>query len=618
MPIRCSVPRVLGRLIAVFAFMAATGAPAAAQAFRLRPKPPQRAAPSRVRPAPYAGGPRRSTLVTVAESEPNDSLTTADPVALGDTVTGTINPTGDVDYFVLTIPAGTWLDLDVDANQIGSPLDPVMALFTGDGSAMLAYSDDADGLDPHIRYSIATTGSYIVGIAGRSGGGTQYTYRLKIGTVTLGPGDPTTLVAGGLGYPYALAADGSGNLFTVDMNTNYVHRIDRAGAVTTYAALGLGDTTPGYAEALVVDGFGDLLAAGADSAFNGGSIFRISAQGAAVSHFAHLGPDYVTALTIGPDGDVWAASGGWIRRFDPTGVRKDSLYVSVSVRDLRFSPSGALHFTNGYDAVMRVTGTRVDTVIRGAPYIETIAFDKDGYVYVANGYVGEIDLYDPTYQRVGDAFARSNLGGPLSIAFARAADGSMTSNLFAANAGYNLPAPYVGSIVELNPAAMRAAGFRIGIDLLRLATTELRAGVIGEDYADTVLMADPSAGQARWSVAAGALPAGLSLNAGSGIITGIPQAGGRFTVSFRGDVGTRFGIGTFTIAIAAPTVSVADAASHLLGAGVLTAARERYLDFVGNHNGRYDVGDFRAFLRAASLLPGVTAGAGQVNREAKP
>lgn len=607
-----SLPRLrcaLGPLAAALLISAATALPAAAQRIPLRPRPAARVTPTHRIPAPFGAGPRRAAQATVTESEPNDTLTTADPVALGDTVSGTIDPAGDVDYFVITLTAGTWLDLDVDASQIGSPLDAVMALFAAD-TTMLAYSDDADGLDPHIRYMVTTTGTFWIGIAGYNGG-PEYTYELKIGTVVPGPGDPTSLYATGLGYPVGLAADASGNLFTVDENSYRLLRIAPDGSVSTYVTL----QSVGSPPEVVVDGFGDLLTTGWDNW--GAAIFRVSGRDGSVTRFAST-PSTVTALTIGADGDVWAASGYSILRFDPVGALKDSVNVGMAVRDLAFSPAGELHFTNGYDTVYKLAGTTFRPVITANPYVETLAFDRDGYLYVANGYLGQIALYDPSYHRVGDTFASSNLGGPLSLAFARAADGSMTSRLFAANAGYNLSPPYAGGIVEMNPAGMRAVGMRIGIDLLRLAAAPLNAGVIGEDYLDTLQLAQPASGQVRWSVSHGSLPVGLSLGASSGIISGVPEDSGQFTVSVRADVGTRFGLGSYTIVVDKPTVSTADAINDLLGAGVLTAARERYLDLQGNHNGRYDVGDLRAFLRVNGLLPSAAGHGEPVAREEKP
>jgi len=45
------------------------------------------------------------------------------------------------------------------------------------------------------------------------------------------------------------------------------------------------------------------------------------------------------------------------------------------------------------------------------------------------------------------------------------------------------------------------------------------------------------------------------------------------------------------------------AAAGLLGGGGLSASDQQYLDELGNRNGRFDVGDFQAYLRTLNGLP---------------
>ncbi len=54
----------------------------------------------------------------------------------------------------------------------------------------------------------------------------------------------------------------------------------------------------------------------------------------------------------------------------------------------------------------------------------------------------------------------------------------------------------------------------------------------------------------------------------------------------------------------APPIPLDVAAASLLGGGGLSAADLQYLDALGNHNGRYDVGDLQAYLRTVGGLPG--------------
>ncbi|HUZ46830.1 MAG TPA: Ig domain-containing protein [Terriglobia bacterium] len=61
-----------------------------------------------------------------------------------------------------------------------------------------------------------------------------------------------------------------------------------------------------------------------------------------------------------------------------------------------------------------------------------------------------------------------------------------------------------------------------------VATTSLREGTPGAAYSDT-LQASGGSGSLSWSIVAGSLPAGLSLDAATGVISGAPAAGGTST-----------------------------------------------------------------------------------------
>ena len=67
---------------------------------------------------------------------------------------------------------------------------------------------------------------------------------------------------------------------------------------------------------------------------------------------------------------------------------------------------------------------------------------------------------------------------------------------------------------------------------LAITTTSLPAGVVNTSYQNAVLQANGGVQPYTWSISAGSLPAGLSLNASSGAITGTPTATGtsNFTV----------------------------------------------------------------------------------------
>src|SRR5438477_480563 len=419
---------------------------------------PHRTAPRFSRPELLYGSPlphriSRSPTGNITETEPNNTAATASAAALGDVASGAMDTTGDIDWYVINVPADTTLILDVDANQIGSSMDPYLWLIAPDSITVLASSDDVDGLDPYIEYHITTPGTYFVATQDFYGdGGSGYFYNLKFDAKAPpppGPGDPTTLFAQDLIGPYSIAAGPAGDLYVTDIDGQQLWKVSSTGTASQLAAF-----TSRVPLKAVLGGSGSLLVSYSDSSFTFGGVSRVTLSGQ-VSSFA-TGLGNIGGFTVGPDGDAWVLDINRLIlfRFGPSGFRKDSIDVSaIGARrydsDLAFSPSGVLYISNGYDAIYRLVNRVPQPFISAPPYLESMAFDADGYLYVANGYLGTVSLYNPAGQLVNDPFARSNLGGPVYLAFARDGSGAMTSRLFASNYGYNLQSPYVGSIVEM-------------------------------------------------------------------------------------------------------------------------------------------------------------------------
>jgi hypothetical protein len=137
---------------------------------------------------PNVGGPEYFywLFLTVSDrNEPNDRITKATPIALGDVITGNISPEGDRDYFSFSGVAGQLITLDVDADVNGSYLDGVMELYAPDGLTVLAYSDDYLTLDPLINFTLPATGTYFVLLRdfGYPNGGAEYFYSLTFDQV---------------------------------------------------------------------------------------------------------------------------------------------------------------------------------------------------------------------------------------------------------------------------------------------------------------------------------------------------------------------------------------------------------------------------------------------------
>ncbi|MBM3091427.1 hypothetical protein GFB56_11435 [Ensifer sp. T173] len=105
--------------------------------------------------------------------------------------------------------------------------------------------------------------------------------------------------------------------------------------------------------------------------------------------------------------------------------------------------------------------------------------------------------------------------------------------------------------------------------------TALSAGTAGSSYSDMSISASGGVGTISYTVTAGSLPAGLSLNASSGAISGTPTAGAlgtaTFTVTATAAV-TGSVSASYSIAIWAPTLVLTPATGTVLSAGTVGVA----------------------------------------------
>lgn len=101
-----------------------------------------------------------------------------------------------------------------------------------------------------------------------------------------------------------------------------------------------------------------------------------------------------------------------------------------------------------------------------------------------------------------------------------------------------------------------------------------------------------------WSVVEGALPPGLELDPG-GAIAGVALEEGDYPLRLRArdDIGLEAELDV-ELGVEEPVLGLLSLAAPFLGGGdPPTGAQEAYLDWGGNRNTEYDVGDFRAFLQ---------------------
>jgi M6 family metalloprotease-like protein len=119
--------------------------------------------------------------------------------------------------------------------------------------------------------------------------------------------------------------------------------------------------------------------------------------------------------------------------------------------------------------------------------------------------------------------------------------------------------------------------------------------VMGAPYTHS-FAADGGTPTTAWTLALGTLPQGLRLW-GDGVLSGTPTEIGTFTFTVRVTSGSQTATRQVQLEVAAPALVATDVVSHLTGVGhPLSVDDITYLDLVGNRNGRFDVGDFLAWI----------------------
>lgn len=579
-----------------------------------------------------------ATFATIiAESEPNNTAPTADSAALGDQATGVVNPAHDQDTWFVDLVAGQFLSLDVDAQVIGSPLDAVLVLFAPNGTTVLASNDDFDGPDPRVSFRVPASGRYFVAIVAFGGmaGSPEQRYAINFGLVVCaGAGterEPNDTP--GTATPIAVSDSGSGENCATDANP--------AGDLDYWVFTAQAGTTleldvDAAARGLLVDPFLSLYANdgvtrlafndqgdGADPRLR----YPIATTGtyyAVVTAIADLGATnpfpytlHVRALTPGPG--------------DPTAVRAAGLSIPLG---LAVGGTGDLFVGELVgNRVVRISGQGAVTTFAGIPSPLGLAFDASGHLLVASN---DGAVYRVTPEGQATRFI-TDAGIPFWIAVAAdgriwltdlsdrslrrySPAGAFETRFDGIAIGGSGPGPLV-----IGPGGVPYVSN--GTEIWRLVNGQLER-VFGDaalvwafafDVAGNIYAPMPTRGRIKLFDATGtaaADPFALGVDAPQVVAFGRDATGATVARLFATDPIAGRVIEVNPAGVAHPGLPagarprpfpVEVAALALLGGGGLSAAELQYLDALGNHNGRYDVGDLEAYLRTVGDLPSVTA-----------
>lgn len=122
---------------------------------------------------------------TAAESEPNDSRASADPLAADDVVSGAIDPGPDADFFRFVATPGSGFEIDMVTCDGPAPAgrDAQMRLLNATGAALMTDEDSGPDADPRLSGVLPASagGVYFAQLRARSGlGHPDFLYRLRL------------------------------------------------------------------------------------------------------------------------------------------------------------------------------------------------------------------------------------------------------------------------------------------------------------------------------------------------------------------------------------------------------------------------------------------------------
>jgi sugar lactone lactonase YvrE len=296
---------------------------------------------------------------------------------------------------------------------------------------------------------------------------------------------------------------------------------------------------------LAVGSTGDLFVG--DAAAN--RVARVSAQGV-VTTFAEVPTPLGMAFDAA--GFLLVASlDGAVYRVSPQGQATRFITSTAFPFWIAVAPDGRIWLTDVSDRTLRrysATGQielRLDAIAVGGSGPGPLAIGPSGDPYFSQG--------TEIWRLAGDEFQRVLTDGALIWAFAF----DVAGNIY-------VPSPTQGRIKLFSPTGTPLADpFAVGPD----APQALAFGRDGTGaMVARVFATEPRLGRV------------IEVNPAAVALPGLPVG---FTAPFTPEA----------------------AAAALLGGAGLSAADRQFLDGIGNRNGRFDVGDFQAYLRTLNGLP---------------
>src|SRR5215831_12364895 len=266
----------------------------------------------------------------------------------------------------------------------------------------------------------------------------------------------------------------------------------------------------------------------------------------------------------------------------------DGSLHALAVADTQFASGGRIRFafqswSDGQPIAHTITGA-----LAGATYTATLA--RGNRLDVATSGNGSV-TFNPAADSSGQFVTQGTAVTVTATATAPAVFGRWQGDTATGNSVLVLPMTRPYSLTAVfDPLLVITSGGPLG------------NGEVGNAYIAN-LAASGGTGTYTWTPASGTLPPGLALKVG-GQISGTPGAVGKFVFTLRVTSGPQQLLRQDSITITAPTLAVAAVLGQLLaGSGSLSPSDLAYLDFIGNRNNIFDVGDFLAWVQLTGATP---------------
>ncbi|MBI1761527.1 MAG: putative Ig domain-containing protein [Acidobacteria bacterium] len=253
---------------------------------------------------------------------------------------------------------------------------------------------------------------------------------------------------------------------------------------------------------------------------------------------AQPGAAYNQTINVTPSGSyTFSLAGGGL----PSGV---TINAQTGALTGTLQQAGTFNFTIKALNTNGCQGTRAYTVAVNCPSFTLSS--------LPNGVAGVPYNQTLTVTPSG-TYSYALAGGTLPSGLSLGNDGSLTGTPSAAGSfNFTVKAQSANGCL-----ATQAYAVSISCPTITINPASLPGGVVGTAYSQTV-SASP-AGSSSYSVSSGALPTGLTLNAATGVISGVPSTGGTFSFRVAAAAGSCSGARDYTVVMACAGLTITTA-----------------------------------------------------------